>query len=65
MESQSKDVNAHRTELYAGGGLAVGAALGLLFGLLLVENLAFGCVIGAVAGLVMGAATAQERRSME
>lgn len=62
MESQSKNVNDTRTELYAGGGLALGAALGLLFGLLLFENLAFGCVIGAVAGLVIGAGTAQECR---
>jgi uncharacterized membrane protein len=45
-----------KTAVYAGSGLAVGAAAGMIFGLMLFENLALGCAIGAAVGLIMGAA---------
>jgi uncharacterized membrane protein len=43
-----------RMTIYAGSGMAIGAALGLLFGLMLFENSVVGPLAGAVAGAVIG-----------
>jgi uncharacterized membrane protein len=40
------------TIVYAGSGMAIGAALGLLFGVMLLDNVIAGPLVGAVPGAV-------------
>jgi len=55
MKHKSEDEVKKQTPVYAGGGLAVGAALGTIFGLLLFDEIALGAGIGAAVGLIIGA----------
>jgi len=60
MERKSQ---AWRIAIFAGSGIALGAALGLLFGLMLLGNVAFGSLAGVVIGAVIGLGyEAQSRR---
>lgn len=51
----TENKNENKKLMYAGVGIAIGAAIGFIVGLILFDNMVLGTGAGAGIGLIMGA----------